>query len=309
VYDVIVIGGGPAGLGGALPLGRQRRRVLVVDGGRPRNAPAEEMHMFLGRDGFPPAELRRIGREELAVYPSVEFRGTEVVSVSGGPDAFEAVLDGGERVRARRLLLATGQVDEMPGIEGFAELFGRGIYHCPFCHGYETREQPLAVLGSDAGHAMLALYLTDRFSADVVLCTLGGRAPRELRDRLAERGVSVEEEPLRKVERLSPTALRLHFPSGRTLDRSACYHRPAHGQHSALASELGCGLLPDGTVKVDERQRTTVPGVYAAGDMARLEALPAPLAFVITGAADGTRAAIWMDQELFLSDMGLRPPA
>lgn len=305
MYDVIVVGGGPAGLNAALVSGRQRRKVLLVDSGRPRNAPAEEMHMLLSRDGFSPAELLRIGREQLAAYPNVELRRGTVTTAEGRSGSFVLGLADDATVQGRRLVLATGQADVLdPGIEGLAELFGRGVYHCPFCHGWETRGMALAVLGNQVSQVMQALYLRDRFSDDVVVCTGGHHVPDQAASKLAEAGITVVETPVTRLEG-EAEAVRLVFADGGTLQRQAVYHRAPTRQHSTLAEQLGCRILPDGCVRVDEFQRTTVPGVYAAGDTARLEALPDALTFVVTGAADGARAAVWLDQELFREDAGL----
>ena len=308
MFDVIVVGGGPAGLNAALTLGRQRRRVLVVDSGQYRNEPAEEMHMFLSRDGFPPAELRRVGREELSRYATVEVRDDLVVGVGGSAGEFTVDLADGRRERARRLVLATGQADVLPEVDGVAERFGRGVYHCPFCHGFETADQPLAVLGGDFSHAMLALYVADRFSKDVVLCANGPLAvPEELRVALAERGVVVREDLVSRVDG-TQDALTVHFATGDPLERGAVFHRPVSRQRADLAESLGCELLPDGCVRVNAMQQTTVTGVYAAGDTARVPELVGPTPFVITGAADGVKAAVWLEQDLFRASVDVRIP-
>lgn len=303
-YDVLVVGGGPAGLNAALVAGRQRREVLLLDSGAPRNAPAAEMHMLLSRDGFPPAELRRVGREQLAHYPGVEVREALVTTAEKEGNGFALTLADGERVAGRKLILATGQSDVLDGVEGLSELFGRGVYHCPFCHGWETRGMRLAVLGHELPQVMQALYVADRFSDDVVVCTDGHPVPEQAAGRLAEAGITVDETPVSRIEG-KEGEVRLVLVDGRVLDRQAVYHRAPTRQHSPLAEQLGCHLLPDGCVRVDEFQRTSVPGVYAAGDTARLEALPDALTFVVTGAADGARAAVWLDGELFRQDAGL----
>ncbi|GAA4071854.1 NAD(P)/FAD-dependent oxidoreductase [Actinomadura miaoliensis] len=304
MYDVIVVGGGPAGLSAALVFGRQRRRVLVVDGGRVRNAPATEMHMYLSRDGFPPARLLAIGREELAAYPSVEVRPGTVVTARGVKDDFEIELADGARERARRLVLATGQVDEPYDIPGLAERFGRGVFHCPFCHGWETSGLSLAVLGATPPEAMLALYVADRFSDDVVLCTNGPLdLPEQIVKKLDERGLTVRSEPIAEVAG-EPGDMTIRFAAGGVLRRQAVYHRAPTRQHSDLAAQLGCEILDDGTVRVNELQETTVPGVAAAGDTAKLPAVPDAATLVSLGAADGVRAALWMEGDLFRSGLG-----
>lgn len=308
MFDVIIVGGGPAGLNAALTLGRQRRSVLLVDSGSYRNEPAEEMHMFLSRDGFPPAELRRLGREELAHYPTVEIREDLVLTVTGAADDFTVELAGGSSEHARRLLLASGHADVLPEVEGVAERFGRGVYHCPFCHGFETAGKPLAVLGGDFSHAMLALYVADRFSDDVVLCANGPlEVSAELHTALKERGIEVREEPVSLVAG-GPDALTVHFGSGSSLERGAIYHRPVSHQRSDLAAAVGCELLPDGCVRVNPMQQTTTAGVYAAGDTARLAEVVGPTPFVITAAADGAKAAIWLEQDLFRSSVNVPIP-
>ncbi|GHH85498.1 NAD(P)/FAD-dependent oxidoreductase [Streptomyces capitiformicae] len=304
-YDVVVVGGGPAGLNAALVSGRQRRNVLLLDSGEPRNAPAAEMHMFLSRDGASPAELRRIGREQLAAYPSVEIREALVATAAAEKaNGFTLTLADGSRVAARKLILATGQVDVLDQVEGVGELFGRGVYHCPFCHGWETRGMTIAVLGRELPQVMQALYIADRFSDDVVVCTDGHPVPEQAAGRLAAAGIAVDETPVSRIEG-KEGEVRLVLEDGRVLERQAVYHRAPTRQHSALAEQLGCEMLPDGCIRVNEFQRTSVSGVYAAGDAARLEALPDALTFVITGAADGARAAVWLDQELFREDAGL----
>jgi thioredoxin reductase len=303
LYDVIVVGGGPAGLSAALVFGRQRRSVLVVDGGRVRNAPAAEMHMMLSRDGFDPAELLAIGRGELAAYPSVEVRPGTVVAAEGEREDFTVTLADGARERARRLVLATGQVDEPYDIPGLRELWGTGVFHCPFCHGWEASGRTLAVVAADPAEAMLAAYLADRFSDDVVLCTHGTeKLPDEITARLELRGVRVDTTPLTEITG-DPGDLTVHFADGRTLRREAVFHKAPTRQHSDLAAGLGAEILPDGTVRVDELQMTTVPGVAAVGDTAKLAPVPAATTLVVLGAADGVRAALWMDGDLFRADL------
>jgi len=309
MFEVLVVGGGPAGLNAAQTLGRQRRRTLLADSGRPRNAPASEMHMFLSRDGFSPAALRRIGRAELAEYPTVEVRDGLITGLRGTIDGFTAEFADGTTVAARRVVLATGQVDALPEIDGVPELFGRGLYHCPFCHGFEAADRPLSVLGGDFSQAMLALYLADRFTKDLVLCANGPlQVGPELREALDRAGIEVREEPVTRLTG-EDGDVTIEFASGAPLTRSAVFHRPAQRQHTELAAGLGCELLPDGCVRVDPRQQTTVPGVYAAGDTARQADLPGPTPFVITGAADGAKAAIWLEQELFRADVDVPVPS
>ncbi len=308
MYDVIVVGGGPAGLSSALVFGRQRRRVLVVDSGRVRNAPAAEMHMYLSRDGFPPARLLELGRKELGQYPTVEVRAGEVVSARGEKDDFALELADGEVVRARRLVLATGQLDEPYQILGLRERFGRGVFHCPFCHGWEATGKTLAVITREPFEAMLAVYLADRFSDDVVLCTHGPlEIPQEVQERLDARRVRRVDAPVARVTG-EPDALTVEFADGAALQRQAIFHRAPTRQHSKLAEQLGCEILPDGTVKVNELQQTTVPGVAAAGDTAKLPRVPDAVTLVPLGAADGVRAAVWMETELFRAGLGMPAP-
>ena len=306
MYDVVVVGGGPAGLSAALVFGRQRRSVLVVDAGEPRNAPAAEMHMYLGRDGGAPAALLADGRAELAAYPTVEVRRGRAVSARGESDAFELGIDDGTTVATRRLVLATGQVDEPVDVPGLRERWGTSVFHCPFCHGYETTGTTLAVV-NNGPFAMLGAYGRDRVSDDVVVCTNGpSTLPAPVAGVMAERGIRVVESPITTVTG-ELGALVLTFADGSTLQREAIYHRAPTRQSSDLAAQLGAEHLDDGCVRVDEFGATTVAGVSAVGDSARLAALPDALTLVSAGAADGVRAAVWMDQGLFRAGLPFTP--
>lgn len=305
--DIIVVGGGLAGLNAALILGRQRRDVLVIDDGRPRNGPAEAVHGFLSRDGVGPHELREIAREELSAYASVELLDGEVTDAAPDRAGFAVATRSGLREHARSLLLAMGQYDDLPDVEGLAELFGRGVYHCPYCHGFEARDLPLAVLGGDLFAAPLALHLRMRISDDVVLCTNGAaNFDAELRAKLDACGVAICEEPVVGVQGRPDAFERVIFASGDVLARGALFVRAPLRQHSGLAASVGCALRDDGTVTIDDCHRTTVAGVYAAGDITRRESYPIPLGQAIAAAADGATAAIWLDQELLAADIDAR---
>jgi thioredoxin reductase len=299
VFEVVVIGGGPAGLSAAQVLGRQRRSTLVLDGGEPRNAPSDGVHMFLSRDGFAPSELLRTGREELSAYEQVRFERARVAAVSGTIDDFRVEFEDGRVERARRLVLATGQVDLPWDIPGLAERFGKCVFHCPFCHGFEVTGRTLAVLGREVAQVMLALYVADRFGKDVVVLTDGPHGlPPEVLARLDKAGIAVREE---RVDRVSGEfgAVEIHLAGGTVVRREAVFHRAPTRQGASFAADLGCEIFDDGCVRVDEFQATTVPGVFAAGDMARLSVVPDALTLVSQAAADGVRAAVWLEQGLF----------
>src|SRR2546423_1983364 len=205
MYDVIVVGAGPAGLSAALMLGRSRRRVLVCDSGKPRNAASLAMHGYLTRDGIPPREFLRVARAQLKEYECVELRDVEVTAAAcDGDGRFHVTLITGEEVTSRKLLIATGVVDNIPDIPGFADLFGRSVFHCPYCDGWEVRDQPLAIYGRGARGYGLSLELTG-WSRDLVLCTDG---PAEIQAvelaRLERYGIKVREERLAPVGRTPP---------------------------------------------------------------------------------------------------------
>jgi thioredoxin reductase len=308
MFDAIVVGGGPAGLAAALTLGRALRHVLVLDSGEPRNAPAAAMHNFLTRDGFPPAELRRVAREDLTHYPTVTLRDVAVVDAMPLPDdGFEVQLGDGSVERARRLVLATGLVDELPAIEGMAALWGRGVFHCPYCHGFEVRGKPLAVLGADGPAVNLALHLT-RIGSDVVLCTNGPADLGPDTDALLEtQGVAVRPEPVVRVDGGDGHFERLVFADGPPLARYALFGGNRTRQRSELPAQLGCARFEDDSVEVDDFGRTSVPGLSAVGDMARRASFGV-VAAVVAAAASGMIAAAFLDKELLAADLGLGSP-
>jgi thioredoxin reductase len=302
MFDVIIAGGGPAGLNAALILGRVGRRVLLADDGQPRNAPSAAVHGFLSRDGADPAEIRRTARGELARYPSVQLRDTQMKTAAPADGGFEVTTGDGATAQARRLLLATGVTDQLPDVPGLAGLWGRGAYHCPYCHGWEARGQQVAVLGGDDQAAHLALNLA-RLGCDIIMCSNGPlQASDPARAALATHQIRIREDPVGKVDGEPGRYVRLHLAPGQTLKRHAVFVHPEPQQRSGLAEKLGCALLEDGAVQVNDLGQTTVPGVYAAGDMCRTPAMPTPAAQVIMAAAQGARAAVIIDQELLLTD-------
>ncbi|HTG17913.1 MAG TPA: NAD(P)/FAD-dependent oxidoreductase [Blastocatellia bacterium] len=290
-YDVVIVGGGFAGLSAALQLGRSRRRVLVSDTGKTRNAVAHESHGFFTRDGATPAELVRIGREQLRPYETVELRSVGVKAAKAQSKGFEITLDDETRIACRKLLLATGVVDEMPEIEGFKELWGKSIFNCPYCHGWEVRDQPLALYGG-----IELAELLKGWSDDLVLCTDGATLSEDESRLLSKNNIAIREERIVRVEEKNGQLENIVFANGETLARKAIFIRPKQQQHSALAKQLGCEFTDSGTVKVDDFGQTSVPGVYAGGDMIN------PMQHISFAVSRGALAAVGINRALLQED-------
>ncbi|MEV5974964.1 NAD(P)/FAD-dependent oxidoreductase [Streptomyces sp. NPDC051921] len=308
MLDAIIIGGGPAGMSAALTLGRAHRTVLLADSGQGRNAPADAVHNFITHDGTPPQRLRELGRDNLAAYPTVDHRAVEVASARRlGDDHFEVVLDDGTVVESRRLLLATGLRDELPDLPGVAELWGKSAFHCPYCHGFEASGRRIAVIGAEPERVRLALHLS-RFTDDMVLCTGGADLEPVMRSVLEANGVTVHDQPIARLDADGIDLRRIVFADGSSLDRDAAFIKTTLRQRADFAERLGCETFPDACVEVNEFGQTSVPGVYAAGDMARRATVPVPLAAVVAAAASGTVAGTVIDQDLVSVDFKLPNP-
>lgn len=302
-WDCIVVGGGAAGLSAALVLGRARRRTLVVDAGAPSNLAAHGVGGLLGHDGQPPAALYETGRAELAEYPNVEVRTGEVVR---GERGFTLELADGTIERSRTVLLATGMEYRPPSIPGLEDLWGRSVFHCPFCHGWEVRDAPLAVIakGERAVHSALLLR---GWSDDVVLLTDGddGLDDAQLKQ-LDAAGVAVDTRSVTGLVSESGELTAVEFADGERLARRAALVATTLHQRSTLAAQLGAMTAPgpvavDGLV-VDALQRTTVPGLFAAGDIG------AQMPQVAAAVATGSMAGVSIMQSLLGDDVGLPVP-
>jgi thioredoxin reductase len=289
-YDAIIVGGGPAGLSAALVLGRCRRRVLLCDAGRPRNAASRALHGFLTRDGIAPRELRRIGRRQLAKY-AIEIVDVEVKDARRTSAGYEVRLAGGRRHISRTLLIATGVRDRLPVVDGLAALYGKSVFHCPYCDGWEVSDRPLAVYGRGRSGMGLSLSLRT-WSRDVALLANGGaRLNAQERRRLARHGVSVIEKRIARCERRG-RGLEVVFADGERLGRAALFFSTGQDPCSDLPRRLGCRFTRKGAVKTNRLEETGVAGLYVAGDASR------DVQLAIVAAAEGARAAFAINRWL-----------
>ncbi|MGE5925779.1 MAG: NAD(P)/FAD-dependent oxidoreductase [Gemmatimonadota bacterium] len=275
-FDVVVAGGSFAGLSAAMQLARARRRVLVIDNGTPRNRFTPASHGFLGQDGRAPTDILRTAREQVLAYPAAELRPDEAVRAAAGPAGFEVQLASGGAVRAQRLILATGVVDELPALPGLRERWGRSVLHCPYCHGYEVAGGRLGILAIGEASLHQALLLPD-WSTDVMLFTNGAVEPDdEQRRALAARGVRIEARPVVEIigegEQLAGVRVT-DSAGGAVVPLDALFTSSRTRMASPLAEQLGCAF-EDGpfgpVVRTDAWKETTVRGVFAAGDIARV---------------------------------------
>lgn len=295
-YDVVIVGGGPAGLSAALALGRARKRVLLCDSGPRRNAAAVQVHNFVTRDGTPPDEFRAIARQQLTEYPNVEVRDVQVSAISGAKGAFRVTI-GTETLEARRIVLCVGMVDEELPVEGFRELWGHAIFQCPYCHGWEVRDQRWSYLGrpGDTAHVLPFVTQLRGWTKDVTLFTgLGLELPEETLSLLRAAGVKIETAPIARLVGENGHMVAVQLADGRNVACDALFAHPPQRQVT-LVQQLGLTLADDGTVLVDPmRRETSVPGIYAAGDLAtRMQG-------ALFAAAAGTQAAAMLNLELTL---------
>jgi thioredoxin reductase len=291
MFDVVIIGGGPAGLSAALALGRARRRVLLVDGGARRNAAAERVHNFVTRDGTPPDEFRRIARQQLDAYASVEVRDARAEGIEGERGAFELRLDA-STVMARRVLLCTGMVDELPALDGFRELWGQSIFQCPYCHGWEVRDQAFGVLVERVELLEFALLLRSWTATVVALTNASFAVPEPIRARLGAAGVALDERPIRRLAAKGDRLESIEFEAGGPRRLDVLFARPPQRQ-VALVQALGLALDDGGYVRVDDMHwETSRPGVHAGGD------LITPVQAAVLAAASGMRAAAALNHSL-----------
>jgi thioredoxin reductase len=296
-YDCIIIGSGPAGLSAALMLGRCRRKVLVCAAGEPRNARAGGLHNYLTRNGIKPLEFLRLAREEVREYPSVEFLTAEVSDARRTAEGFRVVCTDGTALSSRKLLLATGVVDELPDIEGLRPLYGTSVHHCPYCDGWEWRDQPVAVYGRGEDGSALALGLTV-WTDDLVLCTDGPSGLNgKQRDELARHGIEVRENLVVRLEGQRGWLSRIIFADAEPLPRQALFLQTGQHQRSDLARRLGCRFNGKGAVATGSCEATDVPGLYVAGDASK------EAQFVVVAAAEGSEAGMAINKALLKEDL------
>ncbi|WP_369020175.1 NAD(P)/FAD-dependent oxidoreductase [Streptomyces californicus] len=309
-YDVVIVGGGAAGLSGALALARARRSVLVIDAGEPRNAPASHVHNYLGRESTPPGELLAIGRSEAAGYGAeiVAGRVASAERLPGAEDAgFRVVTEDGRSVEARRLLVTTGLVDELPPVPGLAERWGREVLHCPYCHGHEVADRPIGVLATGPLAVHQAL-MWRQWSDDVTLFLHTGPEPSaEEYEELAARDVAVVDGEVAGLEVANDRFTGVRLASGRVVPREALVVQARFTARSAVLESLGltpvaqemAGTVVGTYIPSDPTGATEVPGVWVAGNVTRLTEQ------VVGAAAAGLMAAGALNGDLITEDTRL----
>lgn len=297
-FDVVIAGAGPAGLSAALVLGRARRRVLLCDTGTPRSWASKEMHAYLSRDGMSPQEFLALGRREVRRYPGVRYLPQEVCTARRVRDGFAVRLANGRAVRCRKLLIATGVFDIVPRIPGIDELFGRSVFQCPYCDGWEMRDRCVLAYGRGRRGFEMARAMT-AWTGDLVLCTDGAAGYSAADRRLLERhGIRLVERPIESLEGTRGRLRTVVFRGGERLARDAMFFDTPSRQQSKLAASLGCKFGRDGGVLCGQYEATSVPGVFVAGNIIR------DVQLTIVAAAEGARAAFGINRALTREDFG-----
>jgi thioredoxin reductase len=294
-YDVVIVGGGPAGLAAALALGRARKRVLLCDAGARRNAAATHIYNFVTRDGTPPDEFRDLAREQLKQYTTVAVRDVRVQAIAGERGAFRVQIEG-EALSARRVLLCVGMIDEMLPLPGFRELWGASIFQCPYCHGFEVADQRWGVLApADSPHLVPFSVQALGWTSNVTVFTSGGKAMAgEAHAQLKAAGIAVHTAAVTRLIAQQNKLTAVELEDGSTVACDVLFAHPPQKQVE-LVQSLGLALDDDGFVRVDAmRRETSLPGVYAAGDLiTRMQA-------AVMGAAAGAQAAAMLNMDLAL---------
>lgn len=298
ILDCAIIGGGPAGLNAALVLGRARRNVVLFDNNSPRNAVTQHSHGFLTRDGIRPGEFRKIAHEELAQYGSVQIHQVKIVNVKKVlTSSFQLVTENGELYEARKVILATGLKEILPPVPGIHDYYGKSLFSCPYCDGWELKDTPLIVI-SEIPHIFHMAKIVFNWSKDLAVCTNGRKIlTPEQKEALRAKNIRVYEQKITSLAGSNGLLENVIFEDGEQVNRKGGFVTPQWIQASSFAEALGCGTNQLGGIVTDDLGRTNIAGVYAAGDTAII----APSQLIIA-AAEGSRAAIGVNSDLTQTD-------
>lgn len=265
-YDVIIVGGSYSGLAAGMALGRALRKVLIIDSGNPCNKQTPYSHNFLTNDGKPPKEIALLAKQQVLQYDTVEFLDALATTGSKTENGFEIRVETGQTFTARKLVFATGIKDIFPDIPGFAESWGKTVIHCPYCHGYEVRGQKTGILANGDTAFELATLISN-WTNDLAIYTNGLSSLTEQQAaKLKKHKINIVETGIDRLQHKSGYIQNIIFQNGKKASLKALYARPAFIQHSIIPQSLGCELTPEGYIKVDAAQRTTIDGLYACGD-------------------------------------------
>ncbi|GIP26362.1 pyridine nucleotide-disulfide oxidoreductase [Paenibacillus sp. J23TS9] len=290
--DVAIIGGGPAGLSAGLMLGRARKQTIIIDEGRPRNAVTREAHGFLTRDGISPSEFRSIAKDQLRGYPSVSHAEGTVVSISGEDGNFLLETATGMKIASKKLLFAVGMKDRKLGIPGLDEVYGKSAFVCPYCDGWELRDQPLVVISRGAALMHFAPLLSG-WTKQFIICTNG---PDELseseRNELRDHQIPLFNQPIRAILSSEGMVNHVVLEDGTEIPCTGIFFKPELVAGTDLPQVLGCSISDTGVIAVNEFGKSSVHGVYAAGDASSL------MHQSIAAAASGALAAAAINGEL-----------
>jgi thioredoxin reductase len=291
-YEVVIIGGSFAGLSAAMSLGRSMRKVLIIDNQQPCNIQTPHSHNFLTQDGKPPLEILAEARRQLEAYPTVEFINDIAISASKSEDLFEIKLEENGKVKGQKLVLAWGLKDDTSKIEGLAACWGISVIHCPYCHGYEVKNQPTAIIGN-GNEAFEYLKLISHWTKNLTLLTNGSSAlTEEQSQKIKSKGIQIIENQITKINHLAGNVASISLNKAEDFPISVIYHRTPFTQKSEIAAQLDCEFEEMGLIKVNNFQQTNVKGVFAAGDNT------SPLRQVANAVAKGSLAGVMANREL-----------
>lgn len=291
-FDVIIVGGSYSGLAAAMALGRALRKVLIIDSEKPCNRQTPHSHNFLTQDGNTPREISALARKQVSAYSTVKFFNGLASSVSKTEIGFDVQTLSGERFSSTKLIFATGIEDIIPDIKGFDECWGTSVLHCPYCHGYEVKNEATGILGNGELGFELAKLISN-WTTDLKLFTNStSTLTAEQTAKLKEHGIKLIENEVKEMEHINGKLQNIVFKDGLRTKVTALYARPSFKQHSTLPEQLGCELTDEGYVRVDVFQKTNVKGVYVCGDNS------SRMRTVANAIATGTTTGMMVNKEL-----------
>lgn len=292
LYDVIIIGGNYAGMAAAMALGRALRNVLVIDSSKPCNRQTPHSHNFLTQDGKTPAEISALAMDQVSRYPTVEFYKGLAVSCKKTESGFEIITESQKKIEGKKLILASGVLDIMPDIKGFAECWGISVIHCPYCHGYEVKQEATGILGNGE-YGFEFSKLINNWTKELTLFTNGpSTLTKEQTEKILSHGIKIVETEVHSIEHKNGYLQSIQLKDGSSIKLKAIYSRPAFKQHCTIPAELGCEINEMGYLKVDAFQKTNVAGVYACGDTT------VQMRSVANAVATGTFAGAALNKEM-----------